>query len=448
MKKFILTSLALGSCLMLASCGSSSDEAAIQGLNNQLDRLSNVVTNSAVISANDLSLSNYNNQNGDLSRLNGIYQKTNIAVSKQNDLREKILEKTAIVKKRLSENEISLAENLNAVKELTNSISKYTTKLANTNNEYRKTSKSISRMKNNTNTLTVDLNSKYAKLSSCAETRSCYLTNLLNTLDEIENILGYTSTEQNQEPTQQLYDSTGKWIKNGYVSNGNCYNCNNEMINDVVRDENGIIVNPNYNQFPERNFNIPNGEFMPNNMPANQYYYNNYGQYPNSFNPNRNTDTFAPNYTNIDTYRNYGYGNGYGVMNRNFGYNGLEIDAKGEPLEIQDNTSQANVVENENKDNLSQKQTFQNSNDELTDSIEKEDNLSQDNIINEGENSDTNNEIMTLPLLDEEKPVETSEFAKERFHFEHEDGNFDVNPKNDIRFLKKINDKNENVKPI
>lgn len=439
MKKFILTSLALGSCLMLASCGSSSDEAAIQGLNNQLDRLNNVVTNSAVISANDLSLSTYNNQNGDLSRLNGIYQKTSVAVSKQNDLREKILEKTAIVKKRLSQNEISLAENLNAIKELTNSISKYTTKLANTNNEYRKTSKSISRMKNNTNTLTVDLNSKYTKLSSCAETRSCYLTNLLNTLDEIENILGYTSTEQNQEPANQLYENTDKWIKNGY-----CHNCNNEMTNDVVRDENGIIANQNYNQFPERNFNIPNREFMP----ANQYY-NNYYQYPNSFNPNRNTDTFAPNYTNIDTYRNYGYGNGYGVMNRNWGYNGLEIDAKGEPTEIQNDISQTDIVEDENKneeDISSQKQTIQYSNDEIINKTVEKD-LSQD-IIDENEISDKTNydeEIMTLPLLDEEKPVETSEFARERIH---EDGNDDVNPKNDIRFLKKVNDKNENVKPI
>lgn len=443
MKKFILTSLALGSCLMLASCGSSSDEAAIQGLNNQLDRLNNVVTNSAVISANDLSLSTYNNQNGDLSRLNGIYQKTSVAVSKQNDLREKILEKTAMVKKQLFQNEISLAENLNAIKELTNSISKYTTKLANTNNEYRKTSKSISRMKNNTNTLTVDLNSKYTKLSSCAETRSCYLTNLLNTLDEIENILGYTSAEQNQEPANQLYDSNDKWIKNGY-----CHNCNNEMTNDVAHDGNGIVANQNYNQFPERNFNIPNREFMPNNMPTNQYY-NNYYQYPNSFNPNRNTDTFAPNYTNIDTYRNYGYGNGYGVMNRNWGYNGLKIDAKGESTEIQNDISQTNVVEDENKneeDMSSQKQTIQYSNDEIIDKTVEKD-LSQD-VIDENEISDKTNydeEIMTLPLLDEEKPVETSEFARERVH---EDGNDDVNPKNDIRFLKKVNDKNENVKPI
>lgn len=445
MKKFLLTTLALGSCLMLASCGSSSDEAAIQGLNNQLDRLNNVVTNSAVISANDLSLSTYNNQNGDLSRLNGIYQKTSVAISKQNDLREKILEKTAIVKKQLSQNEFSLAENLNAVKELTNSVSKYTTKLANTNNEYRKTSKSISRMKNNTNTLTVDLNSKYAKLSSCAETRSCYLTNLLNTLDEIQNILGYTSAEQNQEPANQLYENTGKWVKNGY-----CHNCDNETINDVARDGNGVIVNPNYNQFPERNFNIPSREFMPNNMPANQYYYNNFGQYPNSFNPNRNTDTFAPNYTNIDTYRNYGYGNGYGVMNRNWGYNGLEIDAKGEPTEIQNDISQTDIVEDEKlkqEDISSQKQTIQYSNEEKNDrTIEKD--LPQDNIVDENKISDQTNydeEIMTLPLLDEEKPVETSEFAREKIH---EDGNFDVNPKNDIRFLKKVNDKNENVKPI
>ena len=75
------------------------------------------------------------------------------------------------------------------MRELSSTLSKYTNKLANTNNEYKKTAKSVAKLKNNQNTSSSVLSAKLTRLSSCADSRSCYYNNILNTLSQIEKTM-------------------------------------------------------------------------------------------------------------------------------------------------------------------------------------------------------------------------------------------------------------------
>jgi len=330
MKKLLLSSIAIGSCLLLVGCGTTTEDAAITSLSNQIDRLNNVIANSSVVSTTSFDLSNYSNGEKDVSAIRNIYQKTSTAIKEQETLKDQIRSKTGIIKNMISSKEIKLGKDANAIKELASSLSKYTTKLTNTNNEYRKTASSLAKMSNKNSTS--DVGARLTRLSSCCDSRICYYNNILNTLNQIQSILnGGAIVDENGVLNNDylnkyisgcLYDSNGNCINGAYCQNGNCYDSNGNCINGYCFDENGNCVNGNckpncayYQNGSTINQNIAY-RTPPQSQYNNQNYGTPYGYRNNTFNPNRNTDTYGPGVTNIDTYRNYGY-------NRGFGSNGL-----------------------------------------------------------------------------------------------------------------------------
>ena len=337
MKKLLLSSIAIGSCLLLVGCGTSTEDAAVTNLSNQIDRLNNVIANSSVVSTTSFDLSNYSNGNKDVSGIRNIYQKTSNAIKEQEFLKDQIRSKNAIIKNKLASKDLKLGKDAGAIKELANSLSKYTTKLTNTNNEYRKTSSSLARMSNSNSSS--EVGARLTRLSSCCDSRLCYYNNILNTLNQIESILNggaivvengnlnndYLKNYLSDNFSNCLYDSNGKCIDGAYCQNGNCYDSNGNCINGYCFDSNGNCVNGNCtpNRAYYQNGSVINNQNIANrnsNMPYNSNYNYNapYGYRNNRFNPNRNTDTYGPGITNIDTYRNNGYAYNYGFRGNGF----------------------------------------------------------------------------------------------------------------------------------
>ena len=322
MKKIILSGLLLGGCFMLASCGTTGEDAAIKNLANQVDRLNNVVANASVVDTKTIDLENYSNGEGEQSAIRNIYQKTRTSIDNQNSYKNKILEKTASIKQSLSSNELKIGnKNVKAMRELSSTLSKYTNKLANTNNEYKKTAKSVAKLKNNQNTSSSVLGAKLTRLSSCADSRSCYYNNILNTLSQIEIILNNGAVVQNNvlenNVNQNDFNNQNDSTLYNNCDNGVCYDKNGNVVNGSYFDNKGNLVNNNtpannnYVNNTNQNFNAPqyNNNVYRNRYPQNAGTNNNYYR-NNGLNPDRNTDTYAPNISNIDTYRhNGGYGN-------------------------------------------------------------------------------------------------------------------------------------------
>ena len=364
MKKIILSGLLIGSCLMLASCGTTSEDAAIKNLATQVDKLNNVVANVSVVDTKAIDLSTYSSEEDDNSAIRNIYQKTKTSIDKQNDYKSKILEKTANIKKSLAANELKIGnKNIKAMRELSNTLSKYTTKLANTNNEYKKTANSISKLKNGQNTSTSVLGAKLTRLSSCADSRSCYYNNILNTLSQIEVILNNgTVVEdnnlQNNLDQNNFNQDTNDMSLYNNCDNGVCYDKDGNVMNGSYFDENGNLsngnsapnssyVNQNYNnqnynntnKTPNNDNNIYRNRHSQNNNNPNYNYYRN-----NGFNPDRNTDTYAPNISNIDTYKNNGgYGN-YANMTEGTPSSLTTEETKNDTKDIKENPKQDNEL--------------------------------------------------------------------------------------------------------
>lgn len=301
MRKFVLTSILLGGCLLFSGCGSN-QASAISALSTQLDRLNNVVVNAQQFDTSGVVQPTSNSTSSSQA-----YKLAQSSLTQQNDYRKNIMSKTASIKSRLGSKDLKLSKNIDAIKHLTSSLSKYTTDLANTNNEYKKAIKSASK---SSSTL-YDVN--MTKLATTSNTRSCCYENLLELLEQIDNIICP-------------------------CCNGNC--------EDYVFENNYTepyyappAQNNNYSQQQSNNFgyyNDQNGNCVNNNCQPNNNYYqgNNYRSYQNGtlqrnngygynerFNPNRNTDTYAPRTKNIDTYRPLPYQNGYGNA-----YNQLNVN--------------------------------------------------------------------------------------------------------------------------
>ena len=89
MKKLLLSSIAIGSCLLLVGCGTTAEDSAITNLSNQIDRLNNVIANSSIVSTSSFDLSNYSNGEKDSSGIRNIYQKTSNAIKEQESYKER-----------------------------------------------------------------------------------------------------------------------------------------------------------------------------------------------------------------------------------------------------------------------------------------------------------------------------------------------------------------------
>lgn len=384
-KSTFILGLSLSAILAIAGCANNTtnDQAVIDKLSSQLDRVTNTVSAVSVANIDEIAREDFGGNVetiSQLSRLSGSGQTASAIARNIENNRYQILRKAKAIKKSITGGQLILGnDNARAISELTTSMQKYTTELTRTKSDYRNTVRSMAKL----NDPGTQFDAKLTRLSCCLESRDCYLNNILNTLNNVEGILntasnsnGETSGSQNgqnttgenaagqnannqnssnrkdwgnktpedyaNEPngTNNGYNSSEKNLNNTNNSNnsnnsGNSFGSNQNLIpfnyNGYCPDENCFNGNANcpdgncYNNANcpdgncyDYNLNCPNGNCYNGNI-ANT---NAYGMNRGLFNPGRNTDTYGPGVTNIDTYRytgngyRNGFGNGYG-----YGYN-------------------------------------------------------------------------------------------------------------------------------
>ena len=334
-KTLFIAGLSLATILTMTGCNNTSnEEAIIDNLSHQLDKTTNTVSSVTLEPTDNLNVEGVskilsNSSSNSFAKLSNIYQNAKNTSSDIEKNKTEILSKAKMLKKEIAGGVNLGNKNASAISELTSSMQKYTTNLGKTKSDYKNTIKSIAKQMN-----TIDeneLDAKATRLNCCLEARNCYLKNILLTLNNIENIL---TNLDNQEDYNLNYDNANQSLD---MNNVITSEQTSESAN--LQQENAMINNyPYYNQYEN---------------------FNNYRN--NTFNPNRNTDTYGPGITNIDTYRNYGYNNynngyynGYNNFqgNRHFGgSNGVNnITIKENDLEKKTNnvteTSDENLYSN------------------------------------------------------------------------------------------------------
>lgn len=376
-KSTFILGLSLSAILAIAGCANNTtnDQAVIDKLSSQLDRVTNTVSAVSVANIDEIAREDFGGNVGtisQLSRLSGSGQTASAIARNIENNRHQILRKAKAIKKSITGGQLILGnDNARAISELTTSMQKYTTELTRTKSDYRNTVRSMAKLSDPG----TQFDAKLTRLSCCLESRDCYLNNILNTLNNVEGILnsagnsnGETSNNQNatdqnaagQNANNQNNSSQKDWgnktpedyaneqngTNNNYNSSGNNMDNSNNSGNSFSGNQNLIPFNYNdycpdgncynnancpdgncYNNYAncpdgncyDYNLNCPNGNCYNGNI-ANT---NAYGINRGLFNPGRNTDTYGPGVTNIDTYR-YTTGNGYGSGFGNgygFGYN-------------------------------------------------------------------------------------------------------------------------------
>lgn len=388
-KSTFILGLSLSAILAIAGCtnNTTNDQAVIDKLSTQLDRVTNTVSAVSVANIDEIAREDFGGNVGtisQLSRLSGSGQTASAIARNIENNRYQILRKAKAIKKSITGGQLKLGnDNARAISELTTSMQKYTTELTRTKSDYRNTVRSIAKLSDPG----TQFDAKLTRLSCCLESRDCYLNNILNTLNNVEGILntagksngetsggqnGQNTTGQNaagQNANNQNGSSQKDWgnktpedyaneqngANNGYNYSGNNLNNSNNSNNNANNSNNSgnsfggnqNLIPFNYNGYcPDGNCfngnaNCPDGNCYNNaNCPdGNCYDYNlncpngncyngsiantnAYGMNRGLFNPGRNTDTYGPGVTNIDTYRytGNGYGNGFG-NGYGYGYN-------------------------------------------------------------------------------------------------------------------------------
>lgn len=363
-KSTFILGLSLSAILAIAGCANNTtnDQAVIDKLSSQLDRVTNTVSAVSVANIDEIAREDFGGNAGtisQLSRLSGSGQTASAIARNIENNRHQILRKAKAIKKSITGGQLILGnDNARAISELTTSMQKYTTELTRTKSDYRNTVRSMAKLSDPG----TQFDAKMTRLSCCLESRDCYLNNILNTLNNVEGILnsagnsnGETSNNQNatdqnaagQNANNQNNSSQKDWgnktpedyaneqngTNDNHNSSGNNMDNSNNSGNSFSGNQN--LIPFNYNDYcPDgncyNNANCPDGNCYGYNLncPNGNCYNgsiantNAYGINRGLFNPGRNTDTYGPGVTNIDTYRytgngyGSGFGNGYG-----FGYN-------------------------------------------------------------------------------------------------------------------------------
>ena len=378
MKKIIsLGIVCLSSAFLIVGCGKNQD-AAFTNLANQLDLLNNTVDSVSRTENNLPTLSSLTQDQ--IKSYSGIYQSTQDVLNHQDRLKTIILAKTSIIKSKISTRALKLAnQNTKALTDLTQALAKDTKSLNETKSELKNSVKQFGNTIKSNNVTTAQVSAKINRLSNCIESQNCFYKNLINTLNNIENILeiddysfDYSSIRspfinpqnENKNDYQELYYeflinqnlAKDKDENNKQESCESCDESNkkeNNISYNIYNNPNGFNGLYGYNQFSPYG-NQLSGPFGYRNFP---YGYN-YGYGYVRANPGRNTDSYFPWISNIDTYKlspsnkifgNYNLNRSLPVTNSN------EINKKDTAPEITDSAeNKADEIKKEiqNKENL------------------------------------------------------------------------------------------------
>ena len=447
--KIFLGMSALVLSLALAGCGGTSEENAVNNLSSQLDKTNNSIATVREYSETDLDLTKEmldklaTNEN--CKQIQRNVQIAKNALMAENYYRNSVMNETAKIKQHLYRGDLKLAKNqVSALKDLSANLSKYNNNVTRSSSEFNSTFRNFKNSKRSAHKNPERINTRLNKLACNSNARCAYYENLLNTLNQVEDILGIYNNETNNNQT--INEPSEKEIENE--------NSQNSTQNDKIEEENnsGLVKNidtyrpiqdvnnsnnvninnlPANNNFNNMNFanNYPNNiANNPNNM---MYYPDNMIGRRHVLNPNRNTDTYGPTIRNIDTYRadgNY-YNNGF-----NYGFNSNNFNRMTMPVgQLQPDNNEINKDENivvENVDN--------NANSNQTNLIE--------NVI---ENDNKNSTIKLNEKQQNEKMEENLENLKdiaEKRIEEFEDKSENLNDKETVETMTKIKNDDLNKK--
>lgn len=337
MKKIILGGIAfLLAATTLVGCNTSED-ATVTQLTNELDKTNNSVSNAKTLTESDLEVTEEvldklatENQSENIQR--NIYIAKN-AIQNEQNCKNEVMAKTARIKKYLSKNDLKLAKNqTSALKDLSKNLSAYNNSISYSEKEFNSAIKNYNNIKKNAGKNPERVNAKLNRIACNSNARCAYYENLLNTLNQVEDVLGieeynpysnenydYGYIEQYEPQEVDNLEETEEHLQEGinedesetpkqekpkkrrFKKNIDTY------LNEEDKEqnlENLESENPNYNQ---------NNGYLSNHLGKRNL--NNY-----------NADTYGPTKRNIDTYRPYNYGmpynNGMNGMNGMYPYGG------------------------------------------------------------------------------------------------------------------------------
>lgn len=338
MKKILLGISAIGLSLVLTACGSSANDAAINGLSKQLDDTSNTLADFSTVNPSDLSMSK--------SALDSIATKDtaiydNVIGTQQSLLNEEyykadILSRTAKLKNCISK-DLSLSKaQISAVKDLTNNLAKYTNSVSYTKNELDSAVKSVASMKKNTEKNADKISAKLSRIACNSNTRMAYYENIINTLNQLENYVCCENCETPDENTDNSQESETQSTESTNTTNNEDSTNTDQNKQPAQR---GLPIN--IDTYAPTNRNIDTIAY--NNM------YNQYGNYARGYGYGAgygvNGYGATPYGINGNGYSAYGYGmRGYPAYGYNMAYNSNNINrANGAAVPVAEMQATSNV---------------------------------------------------------------------------------------------------------
>ena len=334
-KRIILGSIAiLLTATTLVGCNSTED-ATVTKLSNELDKTNNSISNVKTLTETDLKVTEEildklatQNQSENVQR--NIYIAQN-AIQNEQNCKNEVMAKTANIKKYLSQNDLKLAKNqVSALKDLSKNLSVYNNSISYSEREFNSAIKNYNNIKKSASKNPDSVNAKLNRIACNSNARCAYYENLLNTLDQVENVLGINPyNNENYEyledysPTQfdDIEEDIEKIEENTTEDASETPKQDKPKKRRFKKNIDTYLNEEDKKEIEE----IQNIENLNNNIDNNNnstYNYNSNNSLGRRNLNNYNTDTYGPTRRNIDTYRPYNYSMPYNNgMNGTYGYN-------------------------------------------------------------------------------------------------------------------------------
>ena len=295
MKKIILSSACLLLALTMTGCANSSSSQSVKNLNSQLSNVENVVTTTDTnnMTGEVGSSSDYYNEEPE-NKLNQLRNRVYSSILEEKYLKDQIMTLSGILKSSQNTKYKLAKSDSNAINSLSNDLKKYTVCLEESRSEVKSYVSKIKKQARSNNVNNQEIASLYQSLDNVMNERKAYLSNLLNTINEIATIL----ENNNVIDMNTNYDSLNNFYSDYYNNNGQS-NDNTSDVADMYNNSN----QRDYDYRPNRQYqdNYNNGKTI------NDYQYNNQNNTNKNMNNKNNiTNNYVNNSenTNNDTNNN------------------------------------------------------------------------------------------------------------------------------------------------
>lgn len=266
MKKVIISSICLLSCLTLAGCSSNDSSQAVKNLNSQLDKTTDVVNTVDDNEISQVSYLNTYNANGDDNYANKLQDLKSLSyrtMLEEEYLRQDILSMSSYLKSNKTKYKLN-KDTVTALNNLTSDIDKYTDYISDSKSDVDNYVKQIKKYTQGKSLSAEKATSAYQSLFNIMNERKAYLNNLLNTMSEVANLLYSSQNQTSNTPNNEN-------IANNNYNNFNNYNNYNNFNNGQNIDWNYYpqYQNQDTNNLNENNNNLNNSKDDENNNTKN-----------------------------------------------------------------------------------------------------------------------------------------------------------------------------------